>query len=196
MINFSQASENNKGPILEQLKVLFAEPGTVLEVGSGAGQHALHFCAALPHLTWQPTDQGAYFDGLVENLATVASGTLAPIYLDVSQDWPEGGYHYGFSANVLHIAAATLTEPFFAGFGRSLEPGGRLCVYGPFRYNGSFTTESNERFDAWLKGNDARSGIRDIETVTSIAAAHGLDLVQDIAMPANNQLLVFDRNPP
>lgn len=194
MINYSKASENNKAPLLEQLRRLFAEPGNVLEVGAGSGQHALHFADALGHLVWQPTDQGAYFDGLVANLrAAPLENVLAPRFLDIESSWPGGRYRYGFAANVLHIAPARMIAPFMTGFADHIEPGGLLCVYGPFKYGGEFTTPSNERFDEWLKRNNAESGIRDIEVVLELADARGLTLDQDIAMPANNQLLVFGR---
>ena len=194
MINYSQASENNKHPILAQLSGLFAAPGLVLEVGSGAGQHAIHFAGALPHLTWQPTDQGGYFEGLRANIRTVRmANILDPIYLDIADAWPERTYDYGFSANVLHIAPARLIDPFFAGFARCITANGTLCVYGPFKYNGQFTTESNARFDLWLKDNNAESGVRDVEVVNQIAMDHGFTPTGDIAMPANNQMLVFQR---
>lgn len=194
MINYSRASENNRGPILSRLRMLFNEPGKVLEIGSGSGQHALHFAAELRHLTWQPTDQGGYFDGLVANLdAEPVVNILPPRYLDIAAAWPTSAYRYGFSANVLHIAPARLIAPFFAGFAGCIDGGGLLCVYGPFKYGGAFTSESNARFDAWLKNRNAESGVRDIETLQDLATANGFILAQDIAMPANNQLLVFQR---
>ena len=132
MINYSRASENNKAPILAQLRELFVDEGKVLEVGSGSGQHALHFAGALAHLTWQPTDQGRYFEGLVANLqAEPLDNVLAPLYLDVTGDWPAASFQYGLAANVLHIAAAELMAPFFAGFGECIDAGAPYVFMGP-----------------------------------------------------------------
>jgi len=192
--NFSQAADNNKTPILDQLTRLFIDPGTVLEVGSGGGQHALHFAKALPHLTWQPTDQGDYFKPLLENMSEFASANvLSPVYLDVSEVWQVAHYEYAYIANVLHIMAAEFMAPFFAGLGRHLKVDAICCIYGPFRYQGRFTTESNARFDEWLKDKNPASGIRDAEIVIALAEKNGLSLREDIVMPANNQLLVFKR---
>ncbi len=194
MKNVSQAAENNKQVIFDQLSGIFSAPGEVLEIGSGAGQHAIHIARQLTHLTWQPADQGSYFDPLVDNIREFApDNVLAPIYLDVNGEWPAGQFQYVFSANVLHIMPATLIEPFFAGIGQVLNGGGICCVYGPFRYHGEFTTESNARFDQWLKGNNPESGIRDFEIVTAVAEKNGLVLQDDLTMPANNQLLKFER---
>lgn len=192
--NYSQAAENNSTPILAQLTILFRHAGSVLEIGSGSGQHALAFSKHLPHLRWQPADQGEYFAGLVANIAAAGvQNVLSPVHLNVQEQWPEANYDYAYSANVLHIMPNELINPFFAGIGNVLKAGGLCCVYGPFKYKGEFTSESNANFDLWLKNNNPLSGIRDIEEIITLAEQHALSLLHDLKMPANNQLLVFKK---
>ncbi len=193
--NYSQAAENNSTPILAQLTILFRHAGSVLEIGSGSGQHALAFSKHLPHLRWQPADQGEYFAGLVANIAAAGvQNVLSPVHLNVQEQWPEANYDYAYSANVLHIMPNELINPFFAGNGNVLKAGGLCCVYGPFKYKGEFTSESNANFDLWLKNNNPLSGIRDIEEIITLAEQHALSLLHDLKMPANNQLLVFKKS--
>jgi hypothetical protein len=192
-IRFSQPADNNKGPISDQLKLLLPNPARVLEIGSGSGQHAIFMAQALPWLTWQPTDRGDYHPCLVNNIERLGPQNVKPAqYLDISgTDWPETDHIY--LANVLHIMPAALLAPLFKGAAALLPDIGKLCIYGPFKYAGEFTSASNAEFDERLKDSDPLSGIRDIETLQQLAAKHGLSLVQDSAMPANNQLLVFER---
>ena len=181
--NYSQAAENNRAPILEQLTTLFDRKGVVLEIGSGSGQHALAFSKHLPHLSWQPADQGEYFAGLVANISTAsAQNVLSPIYLDVQQQWPDACYDYAYSANVLHIMPEKLMTPFFAGVGKILRDGGLCCIYGPFKYEEKFTTESNANFDLWLKNHNPLSGIRDIEEVIRLSQQNALTLLYDLSL--------------
>ena len=107
--------------------------------------------------------------------------------------WPTGPYDAVFSANILHIVGWPGVEAFFAGVGRVLDAAGMLVVYGPFNAGGTYTSESNRDFDAWLKARDPRSGIRDVEAVQALAAQVGLHTVDDVAMPANNRCLVWRR---
>lgn len=192
---YSQACENNKGHILGKLRDCFAPGALVLEIGSLTAQHVCYFAEQLPQVHWQPSD-------IAENLSVVLAGLAdcrlpnvsAPLALDVvEQPWPIGLVDGIFSANTLHIMANSKVERFFRGVGRVLRPGGRLCVYGPFKYNGQFTTDSNARFDQWLKQRDPDSGVRDFEQVNQWARESGLVLLADHAMPANNQLLVWEK---
>lgn len=192
---FSQACENNKDPILAVLKRYFSTPGTVLEIGGGTGQHGVHFAKHMPHLRWQSSDLPGNVDTL--NLRISAAGLPnlpAALTLDVTQGlWPLSDVDYVFSANTLHIMPASANPHFFSHLRGLVRPGGIVCVYGPFKYGGEFTTESNARFDLWLKANNPLSGVRDFETINEMAAEAGLTLIEDNVMPANNQLLVWKK---
>jgi cyclopropane fatty-acyl-phospholipid synthase-like methyltransferase len=193
---FSESCVQNREPILALLRELFADRRQVLEIGSGTGQHAVYFGAELPHLRWQTADVAQHHAGIRAWLDEAAlPNVLPPLVLDVSgAEWRDGRYDAIFSANTLHIMGWPEVEHFFAGVGAVLEPGGVLAVYGPFNTNGAFTSESNARFDAWLKARDPASGVRDFEAVDALARAQGLVLQQDVAMPANNRTLVWRRN--
>ncbi|MGP9800996.1 DUF938 domain-containing protein [Rheinheimera sp. NSM] len=193
---FSQACENNKAPILAVLQQAFANCSTVLEVGSGTGQHAVHFAAALPHLRWQASDQALYLPGLTERLRRAALPNLPlPLQLDISADaLPAQQFDALFSANTLHIMPWPVVEQFFSRLNELLSEQAMLCIYGPFNYDGRFTSASNRAFDQSLKSRDPAMGIRDIAAVTALASAAGFSLQQDHSMPANNRLLQFLRN--
>ena len=196
MLAFSEACERNKQPILDMLRDELAGSNRVLEIGSGTGQHAVHFARHLRHLEWQPTDRADCLPGLVARIAEEgAPNLLAPLELDVLQThWPAVTADAVYSANTLHIMSWPEVEAFFSGVGQVLAVGGVLVVYGPFRYAGRFTSESNAAFDISLRERDAASGIRDIEAVNRLAETQGLALTADHAMPANNQLLVGARH--
>lgn len=192
---FSESCVQNRDPILAVLREVFADRSHVLEIGSGTGQHAVDFAAALPHLRWQTADVPSNHPGIQLWLDEAAlPNVLPPIALEVNQqNWRNGRYDAIFSANTLHIMGWPDVEQFFAGIGSVLAPDGILTVYGPFNYNGAFTSESNARFDIWLKSRDPVSGVRDFEAIDALASAQGLVLQQDIAMPANNRTLVWQR---
>ena len=192
---WSEACERNREPILEVLRVAFAGATQVLEVGSGTGQHAAYFAAALPHLAWQSSDLAENLPGIAAWRNDAALPNLrAPLALDVdAADWPVAGIDAVFSANTLHIMSWQSVQHFFRGAGRVLMRGGVLAVYGPFNYGGRHTAESNAVFDAFLRARDPHSGIRDVEAVHGLAQHHGFTAVADHAMPANNRLLVWQR---
>jgi SAM-dependent methyltransferase len=196
MLPFSEACERNKDPILGILRDAFAELSAVLEIGSGTGQHAVHFTRRLPHLDWQPTDRAEYLAVLAARIALEGPPNLrSPVALDVSSPaWPFLDIEAVFTANTLHIMSWPEVEAMFRGIGRILGRGGLLAVYGPFRYAGRYTSDSNARFDQDLRARDAAGGIRDFEAVTQLATAQGLALVADNLMPANNQLLLWQRH--
>lgn len=190
----SEASERNKGPILAVLEDVLPSTGTVLEIGSGTGQHAVYFAARLPHLTWQPSDQPGMLDTVARRVEQEGPDNVnAPVAIDVA-DHPWGLLADAvFTANTFHIMSWEEVVHFFVGVGEVLAPGGLLCVYGPFKYRGRYTSDSNGSFDRSLKSRAAHMGIRDFEQVDELARAQGLDFVHDYAMPANNQLLLWCR---
>jgi len=193
---FSEACERNKGPILEVLRDTLAHSSTVLEIGGGTGQHAVHFAQHLPHLTWQPADRAEWLEALTARVAAAQLGNLRPpIELEVGAfAWPAGTFDAVFTANTLHIMSWLQVVQLFDGVGRVLaRDRGVLAIYGPFRYGGAYTSESNAAFDASLREHDAASGIRDFEAVDALAQAQGLRLIADHGMPANNQLLHWMR---
>jgi SAM-dependent methyltransferase len=193
---FSQACENNKQYILEKLRHEFAPGSFVLEIGSLTAQHVGFFAQQLPDIHWQPSDMVANLPVVLAGLADCALPNIAaPLALDVAQQpWPIGLVDGIFSANTLHIMPYEHVERLFQGAGHVLRPGARLCVYGPFKYNGDFTTPSNADFDVWLKQRDPQSGVRDFEQVNTWAAAAGLQFRADHPLPANNQLLVWQKD--
>jgi cyclopropane fatty-acyl-phospholipid synthase-like methyltransferase len=193
MLVTAESCERNKGPILEVLRREFVAARSVLEIGSGTGQHAVHFAAHLPGLTWQASEVPALLPALEARLRLAGSDRLpAPLALDVRKlPWPGGPVDALFSANTLHIMGMDGVRDFFRGAGAVLGPQGVLCVYGPFNYQGRFTSDSNAQFDAWLRARDAHSGIRDFEALDALARDAGLALHADHAMPANNRTLVW-----
>ncbi|WP_333607048.1 DUF938 domain-containing protein [Arsukibacterium sp.] len=192
---YSQACENNKGPIAEVLKQAFATCQSVLEVGSGTGQHALYFAQQLPHLQWQASDQAQYLPALNERIRRATLANLAPaVCLDVTQDKAPAPSDGLFSANTLHIMPWSVVQRLFSRLNELTKAEAVLCIYGPFNYQGQFTSDSNQAFDRSLKSRDPAMGIRDIEQVLSLASAQGFTLQQDIAMPANNRLLWLTKN--
>jgi len=193
---FSEACEQNKDPILEVLREVLAHSKRVLEIGSGTGQHAVFFGAQLPHLTWQTSELPEHHAGIRAWLADARlANVLPPLTLNVADPvWPVAEVDAVFSANTAHIMAWPLVEKMFAGGARVLAAGGRLCLYGPFSYHGNYSSESNARFDAWLKGRDPLSGIRDFEALDALAQQHGMTLLDDYAMPVNNRTLVWEKS--
>lgn len=190
---FSQACENNKQPILEVLQCVFANRQKVLEIGSGTGQHAVFFASHLPHLQWQPTDVEANLAGIQLWLNECPAANLLPLQcLDMRNDiWPVNDFDAVFSANTAHIMPWELTAKMISEVGRRLPPQGVYALYGPFNYGGRYTSESNARFDSWLKSVNLEQGIRYFEDVNEIASGAGLVLFDDNTMPANNRLLVW-----
>jgi SAM-dependent methyltransferase len=190
---FAESCVENRAPILAALEPRLKDSTRLLEIGSGTGQHAVYFAAALPQLVWQTSDLAAHHPGIMAWLDEAAlPNVLRPLRLDVlGDDWPPGPFDAVFSANTAHIMPANAVEALFCGVGRVLRPGGQFLLYGPFNYAGRFTAPSNERFDAWLKGRDPLMGIRDVDWLDELAAAAGMARAEDIEMPVNNRLLVW-----
>jgi hypothetical protein len=192
---FSQACENNKDVILNELRQAFSHCSKVLEIGSGTGQHAVHFAGNLPHLLWQASDQQVYLPALSERVKRAALPNLpAPLAMDITTDASLSNPADGvFTANTLHIMPWPVVEHFFSRLTELTAAQASLCIYGPFNYNGQFSSASNQGFDASLKSRDPAMGIRDIEKVQSLALQQGFVLQKDNAMPANNRLLWFTK---
>ncbi|MEP6941116.1 MAG: DUF938 domain-containing protein [Rudaea sp.] len=191
----SPACERNREPILAALRAFFADRTHVLEVGSGTGQHAVHFAAQLKHLAWQSSDRAENLPGIRAWLADAAlPNTPAPFVLDVAEaEWPAQRFDAIFSANTLHIMSVAEVEAFFSGLASIATPDAKLAIYGPFNYGGRFTSASNAAFDASLKARAAHMGIRDFAMLNELAAGAGFELCDDLAMPANNRLLGWHR---
>ncbi len=196
MHNFSPSCERNKLHIAEQIGLTFANPSNILEIGSYSAQHALYFCKQMPHLNWQPSDTSKYIDGLAKNLQRFATNNIKPpLTLDVAlpNSWPTQCFDGIFTANTLHIMGIEHVELFFKQLSPCLKPQGKFCVYGPFKYNGQYTSDSNEEFNQWLIDRDPLSAIRDFEQVNQWAEHNGLSLVSDTNMPANNQFIIWQK---
>lgn len=191
---YAAATQRNREPILEVLSRVLPPGARVLEIASGTGEHVVFFAAALPQTHWQPTDLG---DECLDSIAawrdSVAAANVAPpVRLDVTAEaWPIGTFDAIFSANLVHIAPWQACRGLMRGAGRHLQRGGVLVLYGPFRIGGEHTAPSNEAFDADLRMRDPAWGVRDLEAVVAEAEANGLLFEQRVAMPANNQTLVF-----
>ncbi len=193
---FSEACEQNKDPILSVLRERFHDCRQVLEIGSGTGQHAVYFGAHLPHLIWQPSDLPEYHAGIRAWLAEAQLANVrAPLALNVNDPlWPVDAVDAVFSANTTHIMGYPEVARMFAGIGQRLAPGGVFALYGPFNYAGNYTSESNARFDRWLKARDRKSGIRNFEDLDALANDQGMRLDHDYPMPANNRTLVWKKS--
>lgn len=186
---FAPACERNRDVILSVLQRVLPASGTVLEIGSGTGQHAADFAAALAPVKWWPTD-------LADNLAsitawaaeTTASNILPATVLDLSAPhWPDQQFDALVCINTVHIIAWPLVQNLFLGAGSCLRQGAILYVYGPYRYEGRLLEPSNVKFDQWLKARDPESGIREYSAVNALAEENGFTLAGDEAMPANNR---------
>jgi SAM-dependent methyltransferase len=196
MKQHAAAAERNRVAIADVLAALLDQDARVLEVGSGTGQHAAYFTERMPRLLWQSSDARP------EALASIAAyrddacshGFLPPLLLDVqAAAWPGGPFDAVFSANVIHIASWSVCVAIVEGAARVLRPGGKLVFYGPFRFHGTLSPESNVAFDARLRAEDAHWGIRDIDEITAVASAVGFGAPSVHAMPANNHVLCFPR---
>ena len=191
---YSASCDRNREPILAVLRQHFADRKRVLEIGSGTGQHAVHFAAALPHLTWQTSDLPENHEGIRLWLDEAAlPNTPAPLALDARGPWPQARYDAVFTANTLHIMSWPEVQALFAALPAVLADDARLAIYGPFNYGGAFTSPSNAQFNVTLKGWGAHMAIRDFEAVDALARGAGLRLLEDREMPANNRCLVWAR---
>jgi len=194
MKQYSAACDQNKDPILKVIKPLLSNTKSVLEVGSGTGQHCVYFAKELPYLTWQASDQAMYLPSVSAWIDEAGlANTPKALELNVDSDWPDDKYQAIYSANTVHIMSWEMVLNFFKGVGQALEKDGVFILYGPFNYSGQYTSQSNADFDLWLKGNNPLSAIRDFERLNELAKLHNLILTDDIEMPANNKILVWKK---
>lgn len=197
MQGYSPAAENNKSSILSVLENYLCDGDRVLEIGSGSGQHAIHVSSALQNVLWQPSDRAVALPLLRANIREYGTPNLSePIEINLGH-LPESSRtptQCVYSANVMHIVSKPLGGRLIRWAGEILVDRGFLILYGPYKYDGEFTTQSNADFDLWLKDRDPHSGIRDFEWVTQLATQAGLGLIEDHSMPANNQCLIFQKS--
>lgn len=192
---YAESCDENRQPIFNVIAPLLRDCQKLFEIGSGTGQHAVYFAAELPHLLWQTSDRLENHPGIQAWLDDARlRNVLPPVELDtVESAWPATTYDAVFSANTAHIMHWPAVEAMFAGVGCLLEPGGRFFLYGPFNYHGGYTSDSNARFDEWLKERDPGSGIRDAEALDALARVAGMQLVRDYEMPVNNRILYWQK---
>lgn len=192
---YSVASERNRDPILGVLRQRLRSRRHVLEVGSGTGQHAVHFARHLPHLVWQASDRAMMLPGVRLWLTEARlPNTPEPLALDVNDPWPALAVDAVYTANTLHIMSWAEVELLFARLRDVTAAAASLVIYGPFKYGGHHTSASNAAFEASLQADAPHRAIRDFEAVDALARAAGFDFVHDHAMPANNRCLVWERN--
>ncbi|MFU8876549.1 MAG: DUF938 domain-containing protein [Wenzhouxiangellaceae bacterium] len=190
---FSAAAERNRIPIAQVLERVLRGSGTLLEIGAGTGQHAVHCACLLPQWNWLPSEHPAALSSLQQGLAGDLPENLRdPIELDVTGAWPDECFDAIYSANTAHIMPAEAVEAMFQGVGAHLTPGGRFLLYGPFMRDGRHHAASNEEFDASLRRRDPAMGIRDLVWIDRIAAGSGLVRIAELALPANNHMLIFE----
>lgn len=192
---FSPSTARNREPILAVLKRVLDERARVLEIASGAGEHAMFFARALPGVRWQPGDpDAASRESIAAWTAHEGRANVAPpLAIDVcAADWKaDGAFDAVVAINMIHIAPWAATVGLFAGAARVLRPGGVVFLYGPYKREGRHTAPSNEAFEAWLKAQDPAFGVRDLGAVEDEAKKHGLTLREIVEMPANNLSLIF-----
>ncbi len=200
---FSEACARNAGSILrvlshrlsalkEQREVTALE---VLEIGSGTGQHAVYFASELADVIWHCSDRLDNHSGISQWVQESGLDNIqGPIWLDVAADhWPDCRFDMIFSANTAHIMRWTEVEAMIEGVSQTLEPNGELLLYGPFKFKGQYTSDSNAQFDEWLKTQAIHRAIRDFEAIDEQAKEAGLRFDRRYNLPANNQLLVWTR---
>jgi SAM-dependent methyltransferase len=193
----SPSAERNREAIAGVLSQVLPRSGLVLEVGSGTGQHAVHFALVMPHLTWQPTEQDEDCLRSISAWAAVdpQANVLQPLYLDVTDaQWPIEVAEAIICINMIHIAPWSTTQALLRGASRILPPGGFLCLYGPYRVAGKHISASNRAFDAQLRAMNSEWRVRDLDAVLKEARAYNIELAQTFEMPANNLIAIFRKS--
>ena len=193
----SPSAERNREPIAKVLSQVLPQSGLVLEVGSGSGEHAIHFGRVMPHLTWQPSEQDKDCLRSISAWAAVETqaNVLQPLYLDVTDaQWPIATAHAIVCINMIHIAPWSVAQALLRGASRILPPGGLLCLYGPYRVAGKHTSASNREFDAQLRAMNSEWGVRDLNALANEARTFNIELARTFQMPTNNLVVVFRKS--
>lgn len=188
------AAARNRDPIAQVLAAELPASGTVLEVASGTGEHVVHFARRFPLLAWQPSDPDARARASVAAWTAEAglANVSAPLAIDAaSAAWPVDRADAIVCINMIHISPLAATEGLVRAAGRLLPAGAPLIVYGPWLEDDVATAESNWQFDAWLKQQDSRFGLRNTAWMDDLCARQGLQRTRRVAMPANNIMLVY-----
>ena len=191
---YSESCDQNQGAILQVLKQFVKGKKRVLEIGSGTGQHAVYFGQQFEWLNWQTSDLEENHSGISAWIEySQLTNVIHPVALDVAGTWPAAQYDVIFSANTLHIMSATDVMQLFTRLPACMGEQALFIVYGPFNYQGEYTSASNRHFDQWLKQRDPHSGIKNFDWLQDIARTSGLECSHDFIMPANNRILVWQR---
>lgn len=192
----SEACERNKGPILQVLKeVINGEKVRVFEIGTGTAQHAVYFAQNIKDVMWMTSDVAANTEFIKAAITDAKLPNLrGPLVFEVGKDdFPRYTYDLVFTANTFHIMNWKQCKSLMKILGSRLREGSQVIIYGPFNYDGKFTSESNANFDQWLKNDNPEKGIRSFEDVNKNMVKNGFELFKDYEMPANNRMLVFTR---
>lgn len=193
---YAPACDRNRDPIGQVLNRILPQRGSLLEIGSGTGQHAAWFAPLFPDLSWQPSDLLPNLAGIDAWAAESGASNLRPaVEIDLSRsEWGVGAVDALLSINTIHIVAWTQVETLFRVGASILNPGGSLIVYGPYRYSDRPLEASNEAFDVWLKQRNSERGIRDFDKINQLAMDGALTLGEDIPMPANNRMIWWQKS--
>ena len=192
---YAPSCDRNKNAIFAVLNRYLRGTSEILEIGSGTGQHAVHMGEHLPHLRWQTSELPEHHAGILAWIRDSGlKNVIEPLEIDVNETvWPIQSIQAIYTANTTHIMSWGSVEAMFRGVGRTLNGNGLLLIYGPFNYNGEFTSSGNRQLNDFIKSNNNASAIRDFEAVDELACANSLKLVADNKMPANNRLLVWSK---
>jgi len=191
---FSAAAEQNRQPILDVLQGELTAGDVVLELGAGSGQHASFFGASLPDVIWQPTDVAECMASIDDWTEPQRKNVRPALALDVRQSpWPDLDVNVCYTANTFHIMALEAVDALLLGCAGCLDEGEKLCVYGPFSFDGQHTSDSNRHFDEMLRQQNPDMGVRDLTQLDAQAATVGFGPSRQVPMPANNLLVIWSR---
>ena len=195
MKSFSETAEENKTLVLPVILPYLKGAKNALEIASGTGQQIVYFAEQTPEITWQPSD-------LSENIRAIMAwvesanldNILQPKVLDVANpEWSVDKIDFVYTSNSLHIMSWWHVKSLFEHLGKLMAAGCYFCVYGPFCFSGVHVSDSNLRFDQFLKQRDPQSGVRDLDALKLLAKEQGIVLNNSVEMPHNNHILVWQK---